>query len=385
MSSAFSQGPSVDDEGHQATAKADAARPASHSEEERRFVLDLHALTVEGWPLTARRALLFIVSCCLPVAANRARHLAFATADELARWVRGEKEWKERKRGGAGGGGGGAVAPARSIGHVAEPSLVSQWEEEFLSGLGQLLSLDQDAVTASASAHTHNNSSSTISEHDSHCSTRTLTLTATPLPCAAPVLVRVLPVMGVVEDALPFVSSLPRVDTFDGRVVSCLLVLHDSLVRCGGYDARVRVLLRRMTRLLGVRWEWWVSQESRYARALKHAVDAKQQQDGAAAESTSSRAMRYLKIGSAVVIGGVAIGLTGGLLAAPLLGAGLAGIGLTSAGATVTALVASTSGVVLVSSIFGIGRTHSHHTRTHAARTLALPVTQRAAPAYSHA
>ena len=74
-------------------------------------------------------------------------------------------------------------------------------------------------------------------------------------------------------------------------------------------------------------------------------------------ESSSSRALRYLKIGSAVVIGGVAIGLTGGLLAAPLLGAGLAGIGLTSAGVTVGTLVASTGGVVLVSSLFGIGQT----------------------------
>ena len=181
----------------------------------------------------------------------------------------------------------------------------------------------------------------------------------------------VLPVLGVVSDAEPFVSSLPSVGTFNGRVVCCLLVLHDSLVRCGGYDARVRVMLRRMTRLLGVRWEWWVGQEARYARALKRAVDQRLG-EGGAAESSSSRALRYLKIGSAVVIGGVAIGLTGGLLAAPLLGAGLAGIGLTSAGATVTALVASTSGVVLVSSLFGIGRptpltphVHTAHPHQH--------------------
>ena len=37
-----------------------------------------------------------------------------------------------------------------------------------------------------------------------------------------------------------------------------LLVLHDSLVRCAGYDARVRVMLRRLAKLLNVRWEWSV-------------------------------------------------------------------------------------------------------------------------------
>lgn len=150
----------------------------------------------------------------------------------------------------------------------------------------------------------------------------------------------VLPVVGVLEDALPFLSLLP-VGTFNDRVMVVLIVLHDSLVRCAGYDSRVRVMIHSMCRVLRIRWEWFVEQENRYE------------------ESNTSRAMRYLKIGSAVVVGGVAIGLTGGLLAAPLLGAGLAGIGLTSAGATVSALVASSSGVVLVSSIFGIGQTSS--------------------------
>ena len=98
----------------------------------------------------------------------------------------------------------------------------------------------------------------------------------------------------------------------------------------------------------------FVLQENRYASALRYAVD--KQHGVHDTESTSSKAMRYLKIGSAVVIGGVAIGLTGGLLAAPLLGAGLAGIGLTSAGVTVSALVASSSGIILVSTLFGIGQ-----------------------------
>ena len=35
-----------------------------------------------------------------------------------------------------------------------------------------------------------------------------------------------------------------------------LLVLHDSLVRCAGYDARVRVMMRRLANLLDIRWEW---------------------------------------------------------------------------------------------------------------------------------
>ena len=91
----------------------------------------------------------------------------------------------------------------------------------------------------------------------------------------------------------------------------------------------------------------------RYASALRYAVD--KEHGVTDSESSGSRALRYFKIGSAVVIGGVAIGLTGGLLAAPLLGAGLAGIGLAGAGATVGTLVASTGGVLLVSSIFGIG------------------------------
>ena len=176
------------------------------------------------------------------------------------------------------------------------------------------------------------------------------------------VLYSVLPVVGVLEDSLPFLSSLP-VESFHARVVLLLLVLHDSLVRCAGYDSRVRVMLRRMAQVLEVRWEWFVGQENRYASALRAEVE-KHRGEPKSEESSGSRALRYLKIGSAVVIGGVAIGLTGGLLAAPLLGAGLAGIGLTSAGATVTALVASTSGVVLVSSVFGIGQ-RSHTTPQH--------------------
>ena len=174
--------------------------------------------------------------------------------------------------------------------------------------------------------------------------------------------------MGVLEDALPFLSSLP-IQSFHDRVVVLLLVLHDSLVRCAGYDSRVRVMLRRMAELLEVRWEWFVSQEKRYATALRAEVE-KHKGEAKSDDSTGSRALRYLKIGSAVVIGGVAIGLTGGLLAAPLLGAGLAGIGLTSAGATVTALVASTSGVVLVSSVFGIGTLpHSIQAQIHGRST----------------
>ena len=183
------------------------------------------------------------------------------------------------------------------------------WEEEYLQGLATLLKLDQYAVQV------------------------------------------VLPIVGVTADAPPFVSSLPA-HSFRERVIVLLLVLHDSLVRCAGYDARVRVMLRRLAGLLDVRWEWFVLQENRYASALRYAVD--KQHGVNDTESSSSRALRYFKIGSAVVIGGVAIGLTGGLLAAPLLGAGLAGIGLASAGATVGALVASTGGVILVSSIFGI-------------------------------
>ena len=104
-----------------------------------------------------------------------------------------------------------------------------------------------------------------------------------------------------------------------------------------------------------------------YASALRYAVD--KQHGVTESETSSSRALRYLKIGSAVVIGGVAIGLTGGLLAAPLLGAGLAGIGLASAGATVGTLVASTGGVVLVSSLFGIGQPTIDRSRQEAVLT----------------
>ena len=169
--------------------------------------------------------------------------------------------------------------------------------------------------------------------------------------------VSVLPVVGIVDDAAPFISTLPAA-SFQQRVVVLLIVLHDSLVRCAGYDGRIRVMLRRMCHLLQVRWTWFTLQESRYGAALRAAVDRKHGMNGEE-ESTSSRTLRYLKIGSAVVIGGLAIGLTAGLLAAPLLGAGLAGIGLTSAGASVGALVASSGGVVLVSSLFGIGPAHT--------------------------
>jgi hypothetical protein len=183
----------------------------------------------------------------------------------------------------------------------------------------------------------------------------------------------VLPVVGVTEDAAPFVSALP-LPSFSARVVALLVVLHLSLLRCAGYDSRVRVMMKRMAALLQVRWEWFVTQENRYAVALRAGVNSHHKAGG---ESAGSQALRYLKIGTAALIGGVAIGLTGGLLAAPLLGAGLAGIGLTSAGATVAAVVANTSGVILVSSLFGIG---PHSTDTHNHRLSSLSPHSRSFP-----
>ena len=330
-------------------------------------MLDLSALTVDGWSVTSRAGSA-VHRQLLPPRSRQPRpppgirctHRPRAMGQRGQRQERQKERRRRRRRRTAEG-----DSARRAL--IGQPmgSGVPHWPRTApLTRPGRC---HRVAPTPSA-PHTPTTFTTTAVAHLSPVTCPPVRCVCSRMCCVLPL--SVLPVLGVVEDAVPFVCSLHCVDSFTGRVVSCLLVLHDSLVRCGGYDARVRVMLRRMTRLLDVRWEWWVSQESRYAKALKRAVE--QRGGGGGEESSSSRALRYLKIGSAVVIGGVAIGLTGGLLAAPLLGAGLAGIGLTSAGATVTALVASTSGVVLVSSLFGIGQppTHPQHT----------PITQHSTP-----
>jgi hypothetical protein len=127
---------------------------AAASAEESSFHLKLDELTVSHWSDTERKALLFMVGCCLPTAAVRARPLAFATSAALAQEVR---EWRARKE----------------RGKPGNEGIASQWETEFLTGLGELLKLEPEAVTASDHSHAPTHCTHSLTHSHTHSLTST--------------------------------------------------------------------------------------------------------------------------------------------------------------------------------------------------------------------
>ena len=96
-----------------------ASDRSTWSRDEADFRLDLNALTVDGWTAEQRKALLFVLACCMPTTHNRARAAA-------SRAARGK--------------------PLPAIQSTASDG--GPWEEDYLAGIATLLKLDHDAVEA---------------------------------------------------------------------------------------------------------------------------------------------------------------------------------------------------------------------------------------------
>ncbi|XP_039940773.1 transmembrane and coiled-coil domain-containing protein 4 [Hirundo rustica] len=132
-----------------------------------------------------------------------------------------------------------------------------------------------------------------------------------------------------------------------------LLITQDLLsfsLQDGSYDARARVLICRVSRLLRIPLEELEVLEESLLESLKEQKEEESETAEVSRKKKERRKKlkRYLLIGLATVGGGTVIGLTGGL-AAPLVAAGAATI-IGSAGA---AALGSTAGIAVMASLFG--------------------------------
>ena len=129
-------------------------------------------------------------------------------------------------------------------------------------------------------------------------------------------------------------------------VVSCLVV--SALVR-GRYDSRVRIVLRFIAHKVRIQWDLVEDVEDSLVAFFKEAKVSQTDDEKKESEKHTriEKIKRYGAIGAAGVLGGVAIGLTGGLLAAPILGAAFATVG------GLGAFIGSTAGAAVVGSLFG--------------------------------
>ena len=115
-----------------ATAAFSASNRSTWSAEEAEFKLDLDAITVDKWTHEQRKALLFLIACCLPTLYNRARTAAIRTSRHIPLP---------------------AIQETKSDGGA--------WEEEYLQGIATVLKLEPQAVEVSAhSAHARHSASS---------------------------------------------------------------------------------------------------------------------------------------------------------------------------------------------------------------------------------
>lgn len=148
------------------------------------------------------------------------------------------------------------------------------------------------------------------------------------------------------RDPSPFVRALSVSSPVPAA--TCWLAAHDFLcvaIEEGGYDARARVVLRRLCTELGVLWRALVEFENRIAEELRCSItETDAERNERVQRERQRRRRRWMWVGAAAVVGGVVIGITGGL-AAPLVGAAI-GVG----GA---AFLSSTGGIALTSALFG--------------------------------
>ena len=96
-----------------------ASDRSTWSRDEADFQLDLNAITVDHWAADQRKALLFLIACCLPTVHNRAR-VAAGRAGQHKQLP--------------------AIQATRSDGGA--------WEADYIAGIAAVLKLDQHAVEA---------------------------------------------------------------------------------------------------------------------------------------------------------------------------------------------------------------------------------------------
>lgn len=166
-------------------------------------------------------------------------------------------------------------------------------------------------------------------------------------------LVALQPLLGAGVDPSPFLNELGW-RTPAQRMRCIMILLHFSVAALGGYDARMRALLRTLCspRMLDVPWPAFSAMEARYAVLLAaQAAQAKLEEHAKAKASRSATAKKWLKVGAAGLGAGALLFVTGGL-AAPAIGAGIASLGIGGL-AGGTAFLASSAGVILVATMFG--------------------------------
>lgn len=120
-------------------------------------------------------------------------------------------------------------------------------------------------------------------------------------------------------------------------------------VKAIGYDARARVLLRRLAGVMGIEWRLVTLEEVAIGRALFAEATAMPLEKIAAAPSVWDW-KRNIAIGAAAVTGGALLAITGGI-AAPAIAAGFTALG--GAGVAIGTVVGSTAGLHAATILFG--------------------------------
>ncbi|XP_069674733.1 transmembrane and coiled-coil domain-containing protein 4-like isoform X1 [Periplaneta americana] len=149
-----------------------------------------------------------------------------------------------------------------------------------------------------------------------------------------------------------YIELLLSEPPLNGKAV---LVIEDLImlaVHGGEYDARMRVLIRHIAKMLDVPLDFVDLFEESAVEYLTE--DQKELTEDEKKElnrrQRTKKIKRYALIGLATLGGGAVLGLTGGLAAAPLLGAGMG----TLFGGASAAAIGSTAGIAIIGSLFGV-------------------------------
>ena len=133
------------------------------------------------------------------------------------------------------------------------------------------------------------------------------------------------------------------------------IILSADVAASTAYDSRTREMLLRVLSALELPPRILYNAEMGLAALVDQVNNSSEQGNGTRAEDVEEdrkrRNRRWLKIGGASLVGGIALGVSGGLLAPAILPA-LTTVGLASAAAPLTAL--GSGGAVALGGIFGI-------------------------------
>lgn len=144
-------------------------------------------------------------------------------------------------------------------------------------------------------------------------------------------------------------SSAAHPLTLSQKMRILLILLNVSIVALGGYDSRIRAMLRQMCSVgvFNISWPFFCRIENYYALLVARDLEMHMKKKS----SAGAVAAKWLKVGLIGAAAGTALFFTAGL-AAPAVGAGIAGLGIAGT-ATTVAFLASSAGAVVVASVFG--------------------------------